>query len=122
MSPAKRIRIALSGGVLVVALAFGKSETVTGQLIDLACYSRDKDNIGNHHKHEGLNCARACALEGFAVGILTPDGSVYEVTGELTANSNAKLVPHMAQTVTLTGEVREMNGKLTIAANDLKSE
>jgi hypothetical protein len=121
MKQAKRFSMALLG-VLAVALAFGKSETVTGQLIDLACYSLDKDNTGNHHKHKGLLCARACALEGFAVGLLTADGTVYEVTGELTANTNAKLAPHMAQTVTLTGEVREANGKTTIAANDLKSE
>jgi hypothetical protein len=122
MKQAKWMSLALLAGVLAVSLAFGKSETVTGQLIDLACYSLDKDNTGNHHKHQGLNCARACALEGFAVGILTPDGRVYEVTGELTANSNAKLVPHMAQTVTLTGEVREKDGKTTLAANDLKNE
>jgi hypothetical protein len=120
MKQAKWISLALVAGALYISLAFGKNETVTGQLIDLACYSLDKDNTGNHHKHQGLNCARACALEGFAVGILTSDGRVYEVTGEWTANSNAKLVPHMAQTVTLTGEVREENGKMTIAANDLK--
>jgi hypothetical protein len=120
MTQAKWMSIALATAVLVASLAFGQSETVTGQLIDLACYSQDKDNTGDHHKHQGLNCARACALEGFAVGILTPDGRVYEVTGELTANSNAKLVPHMAQTVTLTGQVREMSGQMTIAANDLR--
>jgi hypothetical protein len=120
MKQAKWMSIAPVAGVLAASLAFGKSETVTGQLIDLACFSQDKDNTGNHHKHQGLNCARACAMEGFAVGILTPDGRVYEVTGELTADSNAKLVPHMAQTVTLTGEVGEKDGKMTIAANDLK--
>ena len=120
MKQAKWISIAVVAGALYISLAFGKSESVTGQLIDLACYSLDKANTGNHHQHQGLNCARACALEGFAVGILTADGRVYEITGEWTANSNAKLVPHMAQTVTLTGEVREENGKLTIAANDLR--
>jgi hypothetical protein len=120
MKKVKWILMALAGGALCLSLAFGKSEAVTGQLIDLACYSLDKGNTGNHHKGQGLNCARACAAEGFAVGILTSDGRVYEVTGELTANSNAKLVPHMAQTVTLTGEVREENGKMTIAAGELR--
>jgi hypothetical protein len=40
--------------------------------------------------------------------------------GALTANSNAKLVPHMAQTVTISGEVTEKDGRLTIAADDLR--
>jgi hypothetical protein len=101
-------------------LAFGKSETVSGQLIDLACYSIDKDNTGNHHKNKGLMCARACALEGFAVGVLTAAGKVYEVTGPLAANSNAKLVPYMGQAVTLTGEVSERDGKSAIAAEDIR--
>ena len=100
--------------------AFVKTESVTGQLIDLACYTQDKSNTGNQHKNRGLICAQACAREGFPVGLLTAAGRVYQVTGSLAADSNAKLVPHMAHTVTLTGEVSEKDGQLTIAASDLK--
>jgi hypothetical protein len=113
----------LVGALLVAGLAmaaFANSESVTGQLIDLSCYAHDKSNTGNAHKDKGLICAQACAREGFAVGVLTPDGKVYQLVGALTANSNAKLVPHMAQTVTISGEVTEKDGRLTIAADDLR--
>jgi hypothetical protein len=114
---------ALTGAVFGVALsapAFLKTESVTGQLIDLACYAQDKANTGNQHKNRGLICAQACAREGFPVGLLTAAGRVYQVTGSLAADSNAKLAPHMAHTVTLTGDVSEKDGQLTIAASNLK--
>jgi hypothetical protein len=110
---------ALIGALSVVALAtpaFAKTETVTGQLIDVGCYAAGRpasDYTGVH--------ARACALEGFEVGLLTSDGKVYFVKGELAANSNAKLLPgFMAKTVTITGEVSEKGGKMLIVASDLK--
>jgi hypothetical protein len=116
-------------GMLVLALAMpglAKTLTVTGQLVDLYCYSQDKANTGNAHKGKGLGggikgyiCGRACALEGFPVGVLTADGKVYKVAGELTANSNAKLAPHIAQTVRITGDVSEDGGIMVITAADL---
>ena len=108
--------------LFVVALAtraFAATETATGRLIDLACYSLDKEETGNAHKR-GKICAQACAREGFAVGLLTTAGKVYEVTGGLAANTNAKLVPHMGHTVTITGDVSEKDGKTVIVASDLK--
>ena len=114
---------ALIAALFVVALAapaFAQTETVTGQVIDLACYPEDKTNTGNAHRGKGLICAQACAREGFPVGILTPAGKVYEVTGGLAAERNAKIVPHMSHTVTITGEVSQKDGKTVIAASDLK--
>jgi hypothetical protein len=107
-------------GVALTAQVLANTETVTGQLIDLACYMLDKGNTANAHKGRGYNCARACAKEGFDVGLLTSDGKIYHLTGGLTADKNAKLVPHMAHTVTITGEVTEKEGETMIAASDLK--
>ena len=47
------------------------------------------------------------AAMGNQVAIVTKEGVVYEVMpmGELAGEKNAKLVPHMAHTVTLTGEI-----------------
>jgi hypothetical protein len=104
---------------LLVGVA-AKAQEVTGQLIDLSCYALDKENTGNHHKNRGLICAQACAREGFAVGLLTTDGKVYQVIGELAANYNAKLAPHMSHTVTLTGEISEKNHQTVITATSLK--
>jgi len=99
------------------------SETVTGKLVDLACYSLNKEETGNVHRGGAWNCAQACAREGFAVGLLTGSGKVYQVGGGLTADTNAKLVPHMSHTVTITGDVNEkggMGGMAMITATELK--
>lgn len=118
-------RLVLGIAAAAIALLYGfhalaSNATISGQLIDLACYSEDRSNTGNHHKGYGLICARACALEGFPVGLLTADGKVYRIEGGLAANSNAKLVPHMAGTVTITGETGEADGLSTITADRLK--
>ena len=114
---------ALFSGVLVVialvAPAFAKTETITGQLVDLACFGLNKEDAGNAHKGKGYICGQACAREGFPVGLVTSDGKVYEVKGDLAANSNAKLVPHIAQRVTITGDVSEQDGVVFIRASDL---
>jgi hypothetical protein len=104
----------------LAAPAFQETQTVTGQLVDLSCYSQDKDNAGNHHVERGFVCAQACAREGFEVGLLTPDGKVYHVRGELTAHSNSQLVPYMAETVTITGTVSEKEGQLLIVSSSLR--
>ena len=119
----RKLAAVLVGVLLSAALtaqALANTETVTGQLIDLACYMLDKENTTVPHHGRGYNCARACATEGFDVGLLTSDGKIYRVTGDLTANKNAKLVPHMSHTVAITGDVVENEARLTIAASDLK--
>jgi hypothetical protein len=40
-------------------------------------------------------------------GLLTTDGKIYQVMGDLAVKSDAKVVPHMAQRVTLTEDARE---------------
>lgn len=114
-------------GVTAVALlailampAFANTETVTGQLVDTACYSKDKANTGNEHKGMGATCAQDCAKKGTPVALLTSDGKLYQVGGGLAASNNAKLVPHMSHTVEITGDVTEKDGKTMIAANDVK--
>jgi peptidylamidoglycolate lyase len=119
----RKLAAALAGASFVVAAAtpaLAKPETVTGQLLDLACYILDKGNTGNMHKGRGYTCAQACAREGFQVGLLTPEGKLYVVVGGLAADKNAKLVPHMSHTVTMTGEVGDKDGMMTIAASELK--
>jgi hypothetical protein len=54
------------------------------------------------------------------MALLTSDGKVYELTGGLAADKNAKIIPHVAHTVEVTGEVTEANGKMMIAADSLK--
>jgi hypothetical protein len=122
----RRMLAGLVVAAAVVALGaplFAAEQTVTGQIIDQTCYMKDKaSNAGRDHKMatDVKDCAVACAKKGAPMAILTSDGKVYQITGDLAANMNEKLVPHVAHTVEVTGEVTTANGKNMIAANSLK--
>ena len=110
----------------VVALgapAFAATETVKGKVVDQACYTKDmKANAGQDHKmpQDVKDCATACAKKGAPLAILTDDGKLYQITGGLAADMNAKLIPHISHTVEVTGDVTEKEGKKMIASADLK--
>ena len=117
----------LTVAAFVLALgapAFAKTETVKGKIVDESCYNMDKaNNAGKDHKMpkgDTADCAVACAKAGRPMALLTEDGKVYEITGGLAADKNAKIVPHVAHTVEITGDVSEKDGKMTIAADSLK--
>jgi hypothetical protein len=120
----------LSAGLIVAALvlalcgsAFAATQTLSGQLIDQTCYKLNKSNTGVDHKMPDgptAGCATTCAKMGQPVALLTADGKVYTVTGDLAANNNAKLVPHLSHKVELTGDVTEKGATMTIAATNLK--
>lgn len=107
-------------GFVVAWSTMARAETVTGRLVDLNCYSMNKELMGNFHPGRGLICAQACAREGFPVGLVASDGKVYQVAGGLAADLNAKLVPHMSHTVTITGPLSQKNGATMITSNELK--
>jgi len=115
----RKLFAGLTAAAFVVALgapAFAKTETVKGEVVDLTCMMKDKKNVGASHKE----CADACAKKGAPLGLLTADGKAYLITGGLAADNNAKLVPHVAHTVEITGDVSEKDGKMQIAADALK--
>jgi hypothetical protein len=110
--------------VLVVGLcvgastapAFAKTDTVTGEVISLSCYFRNKANVGK----AGMICALATVkYEGNPVGLLTADGRVYQMAGGLVANNNAKMVPYLGHTVTVTGDVSETKGHMMMITADV---
>jgi hypothetical protein len=104
------------------ASAFADTQTITGQLVDQTCYQANKVNTGVDHKmpEDTPGCAISCAKMGMPVALLTADGKVYTVTGDLATNNNAKLVPHMSHKVELSGDVTSKGGTMTIAATSLK--
>ena len=117
----KYLGAAMAGLVIMAsaAPAFAKPETVTGQVIDLYCYSRDKAATGMDHR-DGRECALACIKwEGQPVGLLTADGKAYQLAGPLVAHNNAKVAPHLTHTVTVAGDVVDRDGIMTITATDL---
>ena len=114
----------LSMSALAIGLgapACAKSQTLTGRLVDEVCYLQDpKANSGDNHPGMASDCATTCAQKGSMVALVTDEGRLYEITGGLASDNNAKLVPHIAHTVEIRGEVTERDGQLMIAADDLK--
>jgi hypothetical protein len=100
------------------APAFAKTDTLTGEVISLSCYFQNKANVGR----AGMICALATVkYEGNPVGLLTADGKVYQLAGGLVANDNAKMVPYLGHTVTITGDVAETRGHMMmLTASDAK--
>jgi len=102
--------ISIVAALTLGVLAYGRpvfAADVTGVLVDEACYNSSKANITNAHKDMGETCATDCAKKGNQVALVTKTGEVYQVMamGTLAGEKNAKLVPHMSHTVTLTGDV-----------------
>ena len=117
----RKVIIALIGvlcvGVLVVR-GLAKTETVTGQVISLSCYYQNHANVGQ----AGMVCAWATVkYESNPVGLLASDGKVYQLSGALVANNNAKMVPFLGRNVTITGDVTEARGHtLLLTASEVK--
>ena len=118
--------IGLIGSVVAQS---GKVQTITGTVVDLACYSMNKADRGMHHLSQGgatrpnvgFECAYSCVRwQGMPAGLLADDGKIYQIEGRLRENSNARIAPHLTHKVTLTGDVTEIDGVLLIAADEVK--
>ena len=132
--PKLLMSIAVAGFALALGVpASAKTMTVKGEIVDEGCSTKEMaenkdgdhkagdDRTGDHKMPAGMDeCALECAKRGEPLALLTGDGKVYRITGGLAANKNAKLIPHMKHTVEITGDVTEKDGKVVIAADELK--
>jgi hypothetical protein len=101
------------------ASAQRKTETVTGNVVDLVCYARNKANTGLDHD-QGRVCAIACIRwEGNPAGIVTAEGKAYQLTGGVLGKNNSKIADHIAHTVTITGSVYEKDSMAMLSADTL---
>jgi hypothetical protein len=92
------------------AAAGGNDMTLTGQVIDVNCFST-MGASGAGHKQ----CALACAKAGVALAILGSDGIVYMAVSSKPGDpQNSKLVPFAEEKVKVTGTHRFANGLHTI--------
>src|SRR5262245_15128298 len=92
------------------AAAAGDEMTLTGQVVDLNCYST-MGASGAGHKQ----CATACAKAGVALAILSSDGTLYMPVSSKPADpQNAKLVQFAESRVKVTGTHRMKDGMHTI--------
>ena len=115
----RRIFALIAGAALVAAVAapLVAQTTVKGEVVDVQCAVK-KAPGGKGAEHAG--CALACAKKGAAVGVMTAD-AIYTITGDYTANNNAKLLDFVAKQVEVTGTVTEKDGQKMIAVTSIKA-
>src|SRR5215831_4335093 len=112
-------------GIIVLvtcATVAAKPETIRGILVDKACYERDSRNTGQKHVDRPLDeCAKTCAKYGLPLAVLTKDGKLYQITGELAAKRNARSAEHVTFAVEVTGEVtKDEDGGLKIEGTTIR--
>ncbi len=74
------IAAAVAGGVMAAGGHLdpsGKAETISGEMLDMACYMAHEGKGKKHAK-----CAASCVVGGAPLGLLTKDGKVYLVVGD----------------------------------------
>ena len=100
--------IRMVGGVwLVLATIAGSAvevramDTVSGEVVDLACYLHNPTMKGPGHG----KCAQTCAKKGIPMGILTNDGKVVLLLeNHDSPKPYAEALAKAAQTITVEGE------------------
>ena len=110
------VTIAFAAGAVVTGLA--AEMTLTGELVDHACYTKRGPEEGAGSEHAA--CAKDCAMKGMTVALVTSAGEVYMLAGGVTTDNNEALVPHMSHTVEVTGDVTEAGGVKTITTGAIK--
>ncbi len=89
------VSLAGCGSIAAQSASQGKTETVTGKVIDLVCHGRNPANTELDHD-AGRVCAIACIKwEGNPAGILaTSDGKLYQLTGGVLGKNNTKIADY----------------------------
>lgn len=97
-------------------LADAKPLTVTGEIVDVSCYTQ-LGKRGEAHKA----CGAMCVASGSPAGLLTSDGTLYLLMAEPhhprrdgKASLAKHLSEHMAQTLTLSGMASSHGGLHTL--------
>ena len=112
----------VQGGFLAVAfslsgLVAGEPVTVTGEIIDSACYIK-MGAKGESHR----DCAQKCADAGIPLALLE-DGTgnvVWLASEEDMATPNPKLREHAARRVTVSGNYAERGGARILIVQSVK--
>ena len=114
----RRLILVLAVMAVAAAPAAAAEMTVTGELVDHACYTKRGAEDGSGSGHAA--CAKKCAMGGQPVALVTADGEIYMLAGGVTADNNAALANHMSHTVEITGDVTESGGVKTITTDAVK--
>jgi hypothetical protein len=111
--------LSLAFGALVVSSVPLSAEvkTVKGEIVDQACFMKDKTNRGADH----ADCTSSCLKKGKPAAVVTEDGQVYLITGKYAENKNAKLMEFASKTVEIKGDVTETGGTKSINAESVSA-
>jgi hypothetical protein len=82
--------------------AAGPSSTISGEIVDMACYMSGEEQGPKHAK-----CAGMCVMNGAPMGLLTKDGALYLVVAD-----HADEKPYEAAKK-LAGGNAKLSGKVT---------
>ena len=111
----KQAALAVALMIGVVAPAAAETTSVAGELVTIMCYTGHGDK-GRGEAH--VSCATKCAKQGYPLAVLTSDGTLYKLTGKLTADHNEALQSLLTKAVVATGTVgEEGKGKTLDAAS-----
>ena len=96
--------------ILFLLLAFAaaaddKPVTLTGEIVDLHCYT-----TGEKHGPDHAGCANACLSRNVPAGLLTADGTLYLLLDERPVAVKEKVAGLAGKTVKATGKVVERSG------------
>jgi hypothetical protein len=94
--------------------------TYTGEIVDISCYKSKGVAGGTGAAH--VDCAKICILEkGAQVGILTDGDGLFKVWGAMAANSYAKVMPYIGQTVEITGTEVTLSNNYDVRSFDVQT-
>jgi hypothetical protein len=98
----------------------GKEGSVTGYVRDLACPYRNQSKEAA--KPPDDSCVKACAKAGAPLGIITEDGTIFNVISQTMPDTDERerLLPYVAKTVRATGHLFERNGAHAIAIDKIE--
>ena len=98
----------------------GVAGSVTGYVRDIACPLRNHSEESAHPSDDV--CVKACAKAGAPLGIITPNGIIFNVISHTMPETDERqrLLPYAAKTVRATGRVFEYNGAHAIAIDKIE--
>ncbi|HEY0139705.1 MAG TPA: hypothetical protein VGF48_02355 [Thermoanaerobaculia bacterium] len=79
--------------------------TITGEIVDLHCYTSRGEKGGAH-----AGCANACISRDVPAGLLADDGTLYLLVNEKPNSVKEKVAGKAGRKVTATGKIVERSG------------
>ena len=107
-----------AGGLLWATSGLAAAESVTGEVVDLACYlPHPESGRGTGHR----KCAETCLKKGLPVGLLTDDKQVYLLLEDHeNPKPYAQVKEKAAEKVTVEGDKVTQGGLVGIVVQAVK--